>query len=168
MNDATDPAQDEPQDREKQVSQILGEAHMILPGLLSLLGLQIISVFNPVFQEELEPTDHVVHLVALTLLALGVALVVTPAAYHRKVSPSGIPGNFAHVATTFVRLAMIPLMLAIALDVYLVSFLALKSTPLCLTLSASLLTLFASLWFVYPGVVARRLDRNRERRPQER
>lgn len=151
-----DPKHDEPQDPDKQVGQLLAEAHMILPGLLSLLGLQIIAVFNPVFQDELEPPDHVLHLVALCLLAIGAALVVTPAAYHRQVAPYDIPEDFPRLASRFVTAAMIPLMLALSIDTYLVSKLSLEEMPLCIAVAATLLLIFVGLWFVFPRVMARK------------
>lgn len=153
---ASDPSRDESQDPDKQVAQILAEAHMILPGVLSLLGLQIIAVMNPVFQDELEKVDHVLHLVALVLLALGAALVMTPAAYHRQVAPYAIPNDFIKIATIFVTLTMIPLMLALAIDVYLVSKLALGSPPVCIAIAGTMLLVFVGLWIVFPRYMCRR------------
>jgi hypothetical protein len=154
--DADKPQDGDNQDADTQVQQLLSEAHMILPGLLTLLGLQITSVFNPVYQEELGRLDHVLHLVALCLLAVGAALVVTPAAYHRQVSPHDVPDDFPAIASTFVTIAMIPLMLAIAIDVYLVSKLACEAEPVSIALSAALLLVFVGLWFVFPRIMMRR------------
>lgn len=154
---------DEPLEPDQQVGQMLGEAHMILPGLLSLLGLQIVSVFNDVFQKQLERADHIVHLVALCLLVTGAALVVTPAAYHRQVAPREVPANFLRIASTFAALALVPLMLALSLDVYLIARLTLKEMPTCIVLAACQLALFTALWFVFPWIAAHR-RRARSRR----
>ncbi|PCC72001.1 hypothetical protein SAMN02745121_08020 [Nannocystis exedens] len=79
------PRQDEPQEPPAQLANIFfAEANMILPGLLSLLGLQVISTLNDVFLKQLGPVEHGLHLAAFILLAEGLALVVTPAAYHRQ------------------------------------------------------------------------------------
>jgi hypothetical protein len=160
----TDPNRDESQEPDKQVGQLLAEAHMILPGLLMLLGLQIIAVFNDVFQDGLEPYDHVLHLFALCLLAVGAALVVTPAAYHRQVAPYGIPADFAKLASRFATAALVPLMLALSIDTYLVGKLALGDLPLdkmwtSIAIAGALLLMFSGLWFVFPRVMARRRRR---------
>ncbi|HEY0137386.1 MAG TPA: DUF6328 family protein [Nannocystis sp.] len=160
----SDPNRDESQEPDKQVGQLLAEAHMILPGLLMLLGLQIIAVFNDVFQDGLEPHDHALHLVALFLLATGAALVVTPAAYHRQVAPYGIPADFAKLASRFATAALVPLMFALSIDAYLVGKLALGDLPLDKSLTAiaiavALLMMFSALWFVFPWVMTRRRQR---------
>ncbi|MCY1054226.1 DUF6328 family protein [Nannocystis sp. SCPEA4] len=165
--EATDPSQDEPQPQPAQLAQIYAEANMILPGLLSLLGLQVISTLNDVFLKQLGPVEHVLHLVAFVLLAVGLALVVTPAAYHRQAAPHGIPAEFTRLATVFSILGLVPLMLAVSIDLYIITSLISKSVAVSAVLSGSLLALFVGLWLVYPQIVARRRRRAAEKRPPE-
>lgn len=152
---------------DQQIIQIIGEAHMILPGLLSLLGLQFVSVFNDVFRKQLAPFDHVLHLVALAMLGIGVGLVLTPAAFHRQVAPRSIPSNFQHLASRFLTIAMVPLMLALTIDIYIIAKLALERMPICITLAAGMLVLYTGLWFVFPQIVSHRRARNDERGERE-
>ena len=55
---------------------------MVLPGIQAFFGFQLIAVFNTGFQD-LTHTEQVLHLIALLLLAVSIALIMTPAAYHR-------------------------------------------------------------------------------------
>ncbi|MCY0987131.1 DUF6328 family protein [Nannocystis sp. ILAH1] len=150
----TDPRQDEPQEVPAQLGQIFAEANMILPGVLSLLGLQVISTLNDIFLKQLGPVEHGLHLAAFILLAVGLALVVTPAAYHRQTAPYGIPAGFARLATIYATLGLVPLMLAVSIDLYIITSLITKSVAISLILSGSLLAVFVGLWLVFPQVVA--------------
>ena len=57
------------------------EARMVLPGIQALFGFQLIVAFNEHFRD-LEPPQQVLHFVSLVLVALAIAIIVTPAAYH--------------------------------------------------------------------------------------
>jgi cytochrome bd-type quinol oxidase subunit 2 len=103
--------------------------------------------------------DKQVAQVLAEALAIGVALVVTPAVYHRQVAPYAIPDNFIKVTSGFMTAASIPLMLAISIDVYLVSKLALDSPPVCVLLATTLLLVFIALWIVFPRVMCARRRR---------
>lgn len=150
---------------DEQVTHILSEARMILPGLLSLLGLQIMSVFDDVFHDQLSPLDHALHFVALLLLAIGVALVMTPAAYHRQIAPTGIPRGLIPMASRCVGWAMLPLLLAICIDIYLVGKLALADHRLSVAVAVVLLLLFVGMWGVFPTLAARRHRRSARAAP---
>src|SRR6185312_6704027 len=63
---------------------VLEECRMVLPGIQALFGFQLIAVFNQGFGEKLSQAQQVLHLVALVLTTLSMALVMTPAALHRQ------------------------------------------------------------------------------------
>jgi uncharacterized protein DUF6328 len=65
------------------LTQILEEARTTLPGVQAIFGFQLIAAFNQGFWEKLPQTDKQLHLLALLLVALAAALLITPAAYHR-------------------------------------------------------------------------------------
>lgn len=69
------------------VTHLLEECRMILPGLQALLGFQLVAVFSAQFETHLSHTEQQLHLLALILLAIAGALVMTPAAYHRQTRP---------------------------------------------------------------------------------
>jgi hypothetical protein len=63
-------------------SHLLEECRMVLPGIQALFGFQLIAVFNAKFWE-MTHSHRVIHLVVIGLVAIAIALVMTPAAYHR-------------------------------------------------------------------------------------
>ncbi len=131
------------------VTHLLDECRMVLPGLQALFGFQLIVVYNHGFAEKLSETEQYLHLLALGLVAAAIALVMTPAAYHRQ-SPLEVSQSFVTIASRLLRVAMVPLMLAIGLDFYLIGRVILANGWLSVLLTAVLLSLFAGLWFVLP------------------
>jgi hypothetical protein len=60
---------------------------MVLPGIQALFGFQLIAVFNTGVAEKLSQGEQELHLLAIALVAVSVALVMTPAAYQRLTGP---------------------------------------------------------------------------------
>ena len=143
----------------EEVDHILTESRMVLPGVQALFGFQLIAIFNPGFREVLPATGRLLHLVALVMVAISIALIMAPAAYHRQVEPDSVSRTFANYASSMVTLAMAPLLLAIAIEVALVTF-AIK--PWCFlsgSLGAMVAVIYLLLWYVFP-----RLRRRHTRR----
>ena len=124
---------------------------MVLPGMQALFGFQLIAAFNTRFHD-LDGVDRVIHLSALILIALAIALIMTPAAYHRIGEPGRTSLFFTGLASTFVAAAMLPLLLGISLDIYVVTRMVLpESDPwIGAALAFGALVVFASLWFAFP------------------
>lgn len=133
---------------------------MILPGLQALLGFQLIAVFNTGFSDRLSSGEQRLHLLALGLIAVAGALVMTPAAYHRHIGPRRVSEQFLTIGSRFLLAAMIPLMIGISLDFYLIARMILHAPVLSAGLAAGLGLLFCFLWLVYP-----RIKRSREHPP---
>ncbi|HZI84601.1 MAG TPA: DUF6328 family protein [Casimicrobiaceae bacterium] len=127
------------------------EARMVLPGIQALFGFQLIAAFNARFTE-LAPGDRVVHLASLALVALAIALIMTPAAYHRICEPGRTSLFFTRLASALVAAAMVPLLLAISLDIYIVTRLSLpRDEPwLSVTLGIFAFIVFVTLWIAFP------------------
>ena len=85
---------------------------MVLPGIQTLFGFQLIAVFNARFSE-LDTGDRVVHLSALMLIALAIALIMTPAAYHRISEQGRTSVYFTKLASTLIAAAMLPLLIGL-------------------------------------------------------
>lgn len=132
------------------VTHLLEECRMILPGLQALLGFQLIVVFQPPFSERLTHAEQMLHLVSLTLLAIAMALVMTPAAYHRQTRPQQASRHFLFLGGRLLTVALVPLMIGIAFDVYLITHLILGRVAPGLALAAALLAIFTCLWFLLP------------------
>lgn len=154
-------AQDQ-RDRERQslsaaVGNILEEARMILPGTQTLFGFQLIVVFNSRFQERLSLGEQYLHLGATMLVATATAMLVAPAAYHRRVEPQSASRRFVILASRLLRWSLVPLMLAICADFYLVASLVTGQWLPSVLLALILFAVFIALWFVLPSH-ARRTD----------
>jgi hypothetical protein len=132
------------------VTHLLEECRMILPGLQALLGFQLIVVFQPAFSERLTQGEQRLHLASLTLLAIAMALVMTPAAYHRQTRPQQTSRHFLFLGGRLLMMGLVPLMIGIAFDVYLIAHLILGGVASSVALAAMLLAIFAGLWFLLP------------------
>ncbi|MFO0578119.1 MAG: DUF6328 family protein [Polyangia bacterium] len=148
--------QDAEQQREslgKAISHTLEEARMVLPGVQALFGFQLVAVLNPPFYGLLSFTQQRLHLVAVLLTALSIALMMTPAAYHRQAEQHSVSQRFLVLASRLLTLGMFTLMLALSLDCYLVAGIILRSAWFALFIAIGLALIFVSLWFVMPRLV---------------
>ncbi|HKU70974.1 MAG TPA: DUF6328 family protein [Burkholderiales bacterium] len=132
----------------KAAEYLLGECRMVLPGIQALFGFQLIAVFNPTFRE-LEILDQRLHVLAIGLIAIAIALIMTPAAYHRQRGSHHITADFFGVSTRLLLWSMLPLALAICLDFYLILKSVLDGGASAL-LAGVLFVVFALFWFVLP------------------
>jgi uncharacterized membrane protein len=132
------------------ITHLLEECRMVLPGVQALFGFQLIAVFNSTFRERLTSNEQIIHLVAIGLVAMAIALVMAPAAYHRQTNPEEATESFINLATYLLLGSMLPLMVGITLDFYLIARLILENRTLSLLLSFALLLWFAAFWFLLP------------------
>jgi len=132
------------------VTHLLEECRTVLPGIQALFGFQLIVVFNPAFQEKLSMTERGLHLLAIGLIIVAIAMVMAPAAYHRQNDPRSVSENFIAVATRLLLYSMFPLMIALGLEFFLITRVITNHLTLSILLSALLLTIFSTLWFLLP------------------
>jgi Family of unknown function (DUF6328) len=123
---------------------------MVLPGIQALFGFQLIAVFNQGFAERLSKPEQEVHLAALVLVVVAVALVMAPAAMHRQREPDSVSDQFLAISSRLLLWSMLPLAAGICLDVYLVSRMILDSSSAAGALAGVLFAVFMGLWFVFP------------------
>src|SRR5262249_10930886 len=109
---------------EKIAQETIEEARVVLPGIQALFGFQLIAVFNERFQQ-LSAFEQLIHFTALLLIASAIGLIMTPAAYHRIAERSTVSKFFITLSSWLIAGAMVPLMLAICLEVYLLGRLVL-------------------------------------------
>jgi len=134
------------------VTHLLEECRMVLPGIQALFGFQLIAVFNSTFHERLNSIEQLLHLIAIALIAIAVALVMAPAALHRQTSPNAATQDFVTIASRLLLMSMFPLVVAISLDFYLIARLILNNNRVSMLLASGLLVLFTFLWFLLPRV----------------
>ena len=122
---------------------------MVLPGMQALFGFQLIAVFNERFKE-LTENERLIHFSATVLVTIAIALIMTPAAYHRLAEQTTISKFFVWLTSWLIAAAMVPLMLGLTLEVYLLGLLVIGDPKTSLTVSTALLAVFSLLWFVFP------------------
>jgi hypothetical protein len=132
------------------VKCILEEARMVLPGIQTLFGFQLIAVFNQAFEERLTQLDQDLHLVAICFTVVAICLVMGPAAYDRLSRPATFSKHFAKVATWLFRAGLVPFVLSMCLDLYLIAELVLQNRAGALCVALGALTMFALVWFILP------------------
>ncbi len=140
---------------EGEVKVLQQEARMVLPGIQTLFGFQLIAVFNASFKEQLNITEQYLHLAALLLVAVSCALVIAPAAYHRQ-AEHHISEHFIKVGARFLSWALTPLAIGTSLDIYIVSKLITESVPLSIFFGFTVFVFYAGIWLIYPQMSGRR------------
>ena len=128
----------------------LEEARMVMPGVQALFGFQLIAVFSDGFERRLGEAEQSLHLAAIVLVTIAIAMVMTPAAYHRQVEPRRATDAFVVLASRLVSLAMLPLAAGLAIDVHLIARVITGMPALAATLGIAVFGLFVALWFVFP------------------
>ena len=142
--------QREEQPLSDSVRNVLEEARMILPGVQTLFGFQLIVVFNQRFQDALTPGEQHLHLAAMALVAIAGGLVMAPAAYHRRAEPESISRRFVRLSTRLLSWSTVPLLVGIVIDFYLVASLITTDDTASLLLAAALFAVLAILWIILP------------------
>jgi hypothetical protein len=137
-------------------SYLLEECRMILPGIQTLFGFQLIAVFSQGFDEKLTTAEQQLHFLALFLVALAAALVMTPAAIHRQTQQRSVSERFIWLSSMLVLASMFPLALAMSLDVYLIARVVFGTPGIGLAFSALLLALLLALWMLLPRLEGRK------------
>lgn len=141
--------QPEPNSLKEQMRNVLEEARMVLPGIQALFGFQTMAVFNQRF-EQLPGAAQAIHLAALAAVVIAIALVMTPAAWHRIVEPHRVSAATVALSSRMICAALLPLAAGLALDMYVVLLLVSASVALSLCGAIATLLLLLGLWFALP------------------
>jgi hypothetical protein len=131
-----------------KIQQVLTEVRVVLPGAQALLGFQFISLLMEGF-EKLPQSSKYVHFISLSLVALSVILLMTPAAYHRLVEQGEDTEHFHRFASRILLASMVPLALGITGDFFVVARKITEAEGLSIGLAALALLIFYGLWFGY-------------------
>ena len=140
----------------KAADHLIEECRMVLPGVQALFGFQLVAVFSERFDKALSDHEKLLHLGSIGLVGLAIALIMTPAAYHRVTSPDRVSAHFIRLSTRLLMAGMPVLMIALTIDAYLVGRLIGGPTAAAATATV-LLAAFVALWILLP--VASRLLR---------
>jgi hypothetical protein len=141
---------------EEEVEHILEESRMVLPGIQALFGFQLIAVFNQRFHEVLGLGAQKLHLCAVILTALAIALIMAPAAYHRQAERGSISRYLATYSSRLIATAMAPLLVALSSEVSLIAFIVLRDLLWSVMIGAALFLVFTWLWYGFPALRRRK------------
>jgi hypothetical protein len=147
--DSDRPALPQKEPLSEVASHLLEECRMVLPGIQALFGFQLMAVFNAKFWE-ITASHRVIHLFASALVAIAVALVMTPAAYHRLALQNAVSQPFIDLSSRLLLCSMFPLLLGTCLDFYLIATMILGNEWWGLGLCLTLMCIFMGLWFGLP------------------
>jgi hypothetical protein len=135
------------------VSMLVDECRMVLPGIQALFGFQLIAVFNQGFAEKLSDLDQHLHLAAIVFVVIAIGMVMAPAAYHRQSSPMHVSDHIVRVSTNLLKWGMLPLAIALCIDLYVVSVVIIQTTVAAI-LALLMLVLLLGLWYGFARVKA--------------
>ena len=149
---------------ESAMQQTLDEARMVLPGIQAVFGFQLIAIFSDAFSRIAGPIRPDFFISFVWRLIVGtIALIMTPAAYDRRVEPRAVTPDFLALASWFISAALLPLAAGLALDVHLVAR-VITGVPLAGgAIGAALFAMLMGLWFAYPQWHAARRRRGAKR-----
>src|SRR6266550_3539500 len=133
-------------------SHVLEECRTVVPGMQTLFGFQLIAVFSSAFSEQLSSMERILHLAAIVLVTIAIALVMTPAALHRQTEPVAVSNRFLRISSRLLMASMAPLAVGLCLDIYLVDRVIVGTRGIAATVAASLLGVFIVLWLILPRV----------------
>jgi hypothetical protein len=100
-----------------KVENALNEARMLVLGAQVLVGFQFRSVFEPGF-DKLPLPSQLLKMVGLGLMLLAVALIISPAAYHRLVERGEDTHEIHRYTSRLMTCALLPFSLGLGIDCY--------------------------------------------------
>jgi hypothetical protein len=136
-------------------THVLEECRTVVPGMQALFGFQLIAVFSPTFREQLSQSERVLHLAAILLLTIAIALVMAPAALHRQSEPMSVSRRFIDASSRLLMASMVPLAIGICLDVYVIARVILGTTPGAAVVAFVMLIVFFIFWRIVPQSLRR-------------
>ena len=139
-------------DLAQAASTLLGECRMVLPGIQALFGFQLIAVFNERFARDLGRFDQLLHMTAISLIAIAVALVMTPAAYHRARGSREVTDTFIRICSALLLASMVALCVGLSLDFHLIAKLVIGDERIAIACGLALFAVLTLSWFVFPRV----------------
>jgi hypothetical protein len=133
-----------------EMRNVVEETRMVIPGVQALFGFQTMAVFNQRFTE-LPDAAVRAYLAGLAFLAVSIALLMAPAAFHRMSERGQVSRALINLSSRLLAWGMVPLMLGIVLDVFVVTLAALDESRTAAAGGLAALVLFTLLWFVLPA-----------------
>ena len=128
------------------------EARMILPGIQTLFGFQLVTVFNGHFIEGLTHNQQVWHVMAMGLAIFSMGLAIAPAAYNRERATKTVSKRFVILSNRLLRWTLMPLAMAVAIDFGLIGVIVFENINTAVTLASLVFIFLNLLWYGFPGI----------------
>lgn len=151
-----DAGKDGGDERGVQLTELLNETRILLPGTEVFLGFLTTLPFTSHFAE-LDGPRRVVYMCTFFSTLLSFVLFVLPAAYHRICRPIEHKERFKTFANRFLVAGLVPMSISMVLACYLVTYEVLNGFALYISGVFALLIL--TIWWVIP--LTRAHDRER-------
>jgi hypothetical protein len=135
----------------EEVNNLQQESRMILPGIQTLFGFQLIAVFNSNFKTVLTLSEQYIHLVSLILVVFSGILLTAPVAYHRQ-AKHHVSVHFIRLGSRFLEMALTPLAVGTCMDIYIVAKIITTSIPIAILIALLLFCMYLGIWFIYPRI----------------
>lgn len=145
MNDRTQP---QPH-RDEDLSDLLEELRILLPGTQTLTAFLIILPFNGGFQE-IREEEKLVYVVTFLCSLVALILFTAPAAHHRLQRPLRDREAFKDYATKFMIAGLVPLSVALVLATQLVLSTVIGGPWVSWAIAGVLAVLITGLWWLFP------------------
>jgi hypothetical protein len=104
---------------EDKLKTALDETRLLILAAQILMGFQLNAVFQDRF-ESLHPAQRGAHSTAFVLSTIAIATLIAPSMHHRIVERGEATNSIHRIATVCAGVSLIPLMITLSLDIYVV------------------------------------------------
>ena len=135
--------------QDTDLSDLLEELRVLLPGTTTLTAFLIILPFNSGFNE-IRNDEKAVYVITFLCSLVALILFTAPAAHHRLQRPLRDRTAFKNLATRLMIAGLIPLSVALVLAAQLVLSTVIGYRMLTWSVTGTLALLVLGLWWIYP------------------
>jgi hypothetical protein len=146
---STTPDPSQKHEADGDLSDLLEELRILLPGTQTLTAFLIILPFNGGFNE-IREEEKIVYVITFLCSVIALVLFTAPAAHHRLQRPLRDRVAFKNRATNLMIAGLVPLSIAIVLAVQLVLSTVFSERWISWPVAGGLAVLLAVLWWLVP------------------
>jgi len=147
----TDEPRPNPPSGDGDLSDMLEELRILLPGSQTLTAFLIILPFNGGFSE-IRDEEKVVYVITFLCSLISLVLFTAPAAHHRLQRPLRDREAFKNYATRFMIVGLVPLSIALVLASQLVLSTVLGGRLLPWVIAGVLAIVVLFIWWIFPRI----------------
>jgi drug/metabolite transporter (DMT)-like permease len=142
------------------LTDLLGELRVLLPGVQTLTAFLIILPFNSGFAE-INGTEKVVYAITFICSLISLVCFTAPAAQHRLQRPLRDRPEFKEQATALIVAGLVPLSISLILACQLVLSQVIERPWVSWAVAGMLAFAIGALWWIMPVLRQRRLEEQR-------